>query len=235
MSGRGPRGPVRRAPRSPRRHWRAGSLLALLIAVTACGDASSGGATSAASSAGRTAAGVPWSPDPASRTAALPRPWTRLGVGTPADPARVAAWDFDVDTLGHGLPVGRGSVAQGATLYAAKCGMCHGAKGEGMPPAYPALVGRAPRQGFDFAADPRLVRTIGNYWPHATTLYDYIQRAMPYTAPGSLTADETYALTAWLLAANEIVPPDAVLDSAALVRVKMPAAGRFVDDDRGRR
>jgi cytochrome c len=181
------------------------------------------------------ASGVPWSPDPAARSAALPRDWQRLGVGAPADSARVAAWDFDVDTLGHGLPDGRGTVADGAVLYAAKCAMCHGAKGEGMPPAFPALVGREPRGRFDFASDPTMVRTVGNYWPHATTLYDYIQRAMPYTAPGSLTPDETYALTAWVLAANEILPPDAALDAAALRRVRMPAAGKFVNDNRGSR
>ena len=205
---------------------------AMLVAglLVACGGASD--AANARRSPGRN--GVPWSADPASRSATLPRDWQRLGVGRPADPARVAAWDFDVDTLGHGLPPGRGTAAEGAALYAAKCAMCHGVKGEGMPPAYPALVGREPRAGFGFASDPTIIRTVGNYWPHATTLYDYIQRAMPYFAPGSLTPAETYALTAWVLAANEIVPADAVLDSAALTRVKMPAAGRFVDDDRGR-
>lgn len=177
---------------------------------------------------------VPWSPDPAARRATLPATWTRLGVGTPADPARIAAWDFDVDTTGHGLPRGRGSVAEGGALYAAKCAMCHGVRGEGVLPAYPRLVDTTAARTFDFARDAGIVRTVGNYWPHATTLYDYIQRAMPYTAPGSLTADETYALTAWILAANGLVAPDATLDSAALVRVRMPGAGRFVDDDRGR-
>lgn len=217
------------------------ALVAALAGLAACGGDRGGDRGSdrnAGAAGGATAgvrAGVPWSADPASRTASLPRRRERLGVGTPADPARVLAWDFDVDTLGHGLPAGRGSVAQGVALYAAKCAMCHGAKGEGLPPAFPAIVGREPRQGFGFAADPALVRTVGNYWPYATTLYDYIQRAMPYTAPGSLTPDETYALTAWVLAANDILPRDAVLDSASLLRVKMPAAGRFVDDDRGRR
>lgn len=182
----------------------------------------------------RPASGVPWSPDPAARRATLPASWTRLGVGTPADPARIAAWDFDVDTTGHGLPPGRGSVAQGEALYAAKCAMCHGARGEGALPAYPRLVDTTWARTFEFARDPAVIRTVGNYWSHATTLYDYIQRAMPYTAPGSLTADETYALTAWVLAANGLVPPDATLDATTLRQVKMPGAGRFVDDDRGR-
>lgn len=194
---------------------------ALGVAVaTGCGDA--------------TPRGVPWSADPAARRAALPNDRPRLGIGTPADPARIAAWDLDVDTLGHGLPPGRGTVAEGGAVYAAKCAACHGARGEGLPPAYPKLVGREPRNGFGFASDPGLARTVGNYWPYATTLYDYVRRAMPYNAPGTLTADETYALTAWLLAANEILPVDAALDSASLMRVRMPAAGRFVDDARGR-
>lgn len=167
-------------------------------------------------------------------SAAATRGHTRLGVGTPVDSARLAAWDIDVDTLGHGLPEGRGSVADGAVLYAAKCAMCHGAKGEGMAPAYPKLVGREPREGFPFWRDPKHEKTVGNYWPYATSLWEYVRRAMPYTAPGSLTADETYALTAWMLAANEILPPDAVLDRAGLLAVKMPAHGRFVPDERGR-
>lgn len=156
----------------------------------------------------------------------------RVGVGTPADSATLARWDFDIDTLGHGLPAGRGTVAEGAAIWAAKCASCHGANGEGVPPAYPRIVGREPRAGFGFAKDPTLVRTVGNYWPYATSLYDYIQRAMPYTAPGSLTANETYAVTAWVLSANDILPADATLDADALRRVRMPAAGRFVDDNR---
>jgi len=154
------------------------------------------------------------------------------GIGRPATAAEVAAVDLDAHPDGHGLPPGRGSVAAGAALYAARCAMCHGARGEGMPPAYPTLVGREPRTGFPFADDVRHVKTIGNYWPQAVTLFDYLRRAMPYTAPGSLTADESYALTAYLLAANEVLPMTAVLDSASLRAVQMPARDRFVPDDR---
>ncbi len=175
---------------------------------------------------------VPASRDPAAATAALPATWARLGVGRPVDAARLAAWDVDVDTLGAGLPRGRGTVVEGARLYAAKCAACHGSTGEGLPPVYPRLVGRVPRDGFGFAADPSLERTIGSYWPYATTLYDYIRRAMPYGAPGTLSADETYAVTAHLLAANGIIAADASLDSASLVAVRMPAHGRFVADAR---
>jgi cytochrome c len=101
-----------------------------------------------------------------------------------------------------------------------------------MAPVFPALIGREPREGFPFASDRKLVRTIGNYWPYATTLVDYIRRAMPLTQPGSLGSDEVYSLTAFLLAANGILPETATLDSASLMAVRMPARDRFVRDDR---
>jgi cytochrome c len=101
-----------------------------------------------------------------------------------------------------------------------------------MAPANPRLVGRDPREGFPFGREPRLEKTIGNYWPHATTLFDYVRRAMPFATPGSLTVDEVYAVTAWLLAQNEIIPPDATLDAASLRQVRMPSRARFVRDDR---
>jgi cytochrome c len=116
-------------------------------------------------------------------------------------------------------------------VFGAKCASCHGVRGEGMPPN-PRLVGREPREGFPFGRDGKYVKTIGNYWPYATTLFDYVRRAMPLTAPGSLTNDEVYAVTAWLLAQNEVIRGDAVLDAAALRDVKMPARDRFVPDDR---
>jgi cytochrome c len=141
--------------------------------------------------------------------------------------------DIDVGTDGEGLPAGKGSAANGAELYKAKCSMCHGPKGEGMGNVYPALIGPSPAGGFEaFARDPGLPRTVGNYWSHATTLYDYVRRAMPLTAPGSLTNDEVYALAAYLLAENEVIPRDATLDSTSLMAVKMPARDRFVPDDR---
>jgi len=157
----------------------------------------------------------------------------RYGLGRAASAAEIAARDIDAAPAGHGLPPGRGSATEGAALFQQKCSMCHGPKGEGMPPAYPTLVGRDPRgEGFPFDKDWRITRTIGNYWPYATTVFDYVRRAMPHSAPGSLTNDEVYALTAWLLAANQVIPADAVLDSAALVKVKMPYHDRFVKDDR---
>jgi mono/diheme cytochrome c family protein len=155
------------------------------------------------------------------------------GLGRVATPEEVAAVDVDVGPDGAGLPRGSGSVAQGAVIFAAKCASCHGPRGEGMPPAYPAIVGRDPKgENFAFDSDWKITRTIGNYWPHATTVFDYVRRAMPHAAPGSLTNDEVYAVTAWLLASNQVIASDATLDSASLVAVKMPYASRFVRDDR---
>jgi cytochrome c len=94
------------------------------------------------------------------------------------------------------------------------------------------LVRREPREGFNFGNDPKLVRTIGNYWPEATTLFDYIKRTMPLSAPGSLSDSDVYSLTAHLLAANEILPAGASLDSASLMAVTMPAKDKFVPDNR---
>ncbi len=170
---------------------------------------------------------------------AAPLPPARFGVGHPATPAEIAAWDVDVAPDGHGLPPGSGTPTQGAVVFAAKCAACHGPAGEGQvgtPPAgqaaAPKLVGRDPRDGFPFGQDPKFVKTVGNYWPYATTVFDYVRRTMPPTAPGSLTNNEVYAVVAFLLAQNEIVDRNAVMDSAALAAVKMPARDRFVPDDR---
>jgi S-disulfanyl-L-cysteine oxidoreductase SoxD len=146
-------------------------------------------------------------------------------LGRPATAAAIAAWDIDVDALGRGLPPGQGSVAQGAALYAEKCAACHGANGEGKPAD--ALVG-----GAGTLASPKPSKTVGSFWPYATTLYDFINRAMPYTAPQSLKPSEVYALTAWVLHRNGIVPADAVLDGGNLAQVQMPNRAGFARDPR---
>ena len=157
----------------------------------------------------------------------------RYGLGSSARPADIAKMDTDISSDGAELPAGKGTVAEGAALYTAQCAMCHGVNGEGMAPAFPQLSGRDPKaEGFNFSSDPRLPRTIGNYWSHATTLFDYIKRAMPHVAPGSLTDDQVYALSAYLLAKDSIIADDATLDAASLRAVKMPYADRFVPDDR---
>lgn len=170
---------------------------------------------------------------PASASMAGGEPTRHYGLGRAATPAEVAARDVDVGPDGEGLPPGSGTVQQGATVFQQKCSMCHGPKGQGMLPAFPALIGRDPKaEGFAFAMDPKLTKTIGNYWPHATTVFDYVRRAMPLLQPGSLTNDEVYSLTAFLLASNQVVPMSTTLDSALLTQVKMPYAGKFVPDNR---
>jgi len=160
-------------------------------------------------------------------------PAKHYGLGRAATTAEVAALNIDVGPDGEGLPAGSGSAAKGAELFQAKCAMCHGPKGQGMPPAFPQLIGRDPKaEGFTFASDFKLAHTIGNYWPDATTVFDYVRRAMPLLQPGSLTNDEVYALTAFLLASNEVIPMTATLDSASLMQVKMPYRDRFVPDNR---
>ena len=155
------------------------------------------------------------------------------GVGRPATAQEIAARDIDVGPDGVGLPAGSGTTVQGEAIFAQKCASCHGARGEGKMPLYPRLIGRDPAaEGFVFARQPGAARTIGNYWPYATTVFDYIRRAMPQTAPGSLNNDEVYALTAYLLAANEVIPMGSSIDSSSLRAVRMPYASRFVPDNR---
>ena len=163
-------------------------------------------------------AAVPWAaagqpPDPA---AVSP-----LGLGRPATADEIAALDIDVRPDGTGLPLGGGTAADGARVWGRACRTCHGLQGEGGIAA--PVVGRDP------AARPP---TVGNYWPYATTLYDYIHRAMPRNAPGTLSPDEVYGLVAWILARNDIVDDEAVMNAATLPEVVMPARDRFDPDDR---
>lgn len=154
----------------------------------------------------------------------------RFGLGTPATPEQIRALDIDVMPDGRGLPEGRGSVDEGAATYAVKCAGCHGAKGEGG--SAERLVGRNDGDSFEFATNPKLIRTVGSYWPYATTLFDYTARAMPFQRPGTLTPGETYGLVAYLLHLNGILPETAVMDRESLPKVVMPARGKFVPDNR---
>ena len=167
------------------------------------------------------------SPDGA---ASADRP-SRYGLGRTPSAADIAAIDIDANASGVGLPAGQGTAAAGAAVYMQKCAACHGAKGEGIE-KNPRLIGREPPPGFVFAADAKAPKTIGNYWPYATTLYDYMHRTMPFTAPGSLTPDETYSLVAFLLSENGIIPATTTLDAKTLAAVKMPARPHFVTDNR---
>ncbi len=156
---------------------------------------------------------------------------SRFGLGRAATPAEITAWDVDVMPDGTGLPEGSGTASAGAVLFAARCAGCHGRTGKEGP--NDILVGGA-TQGFPFASDPRLPHTIGNYWPYATTVFDYIRRAMPPSAPGSLSNDDVYNLTAFLLHANNLIAADAVIDRQTLPKVVMPARSHFVVDQRKR-
>ncbi|WP_447974447.1 c-type cytochrome [Nitrospira sp. Kam-Ns4a] len=157
--------------------------------------------------------------------AAPPEAQPPLGLGRPATGAEVRAWDIDIAPTGEGLPPGRGTVHAGARIFAARCAACHGPTGTEGP--RDRLVG-----GQGTLASEAPLKTIGSYWPYATTLFDYIRRAMPYNAPQSLTPDEVYALVAWILHRNGIIPEDAVMDPTTLPAVRMPNRDGFVPDPR---
>jgi len=174
---------------------------------------------------------LPASAAPAAIVSDQPVPAGPFGLGRKPTAAEVASWNISVNPEGRNLPPGRGTYAEGKQVYAEKCAVCHGQAAEGTPPLYPALVGREPAD-FSFDDDFKKQHTIGNYWPYATTLYDYINRAMPLTAPGSLTPPQLYALVAYLLTANGVITENAVMDAKTLPAVRMPARDRFVVDDR---
>jgi len=141
-------------------------------------------------------------------------------LGVPASAADIAAMDVSIGPDGAGLPPGSGTSKQGAEEFASKCIMCHGP--DGANGVNDRLVGG---QGTLKSATP--VKTIGSYWPYATTVFDYVRRAMPYPAPHSLTDAEVYAVTAYLLHLNGIIGPDDVMDASSLPKVKMPNRGGF--------
>jgi S-disulfanyl-L-cysteine oxidoreductase SoxD len=154
-----------------------------------------------------------------------------FGFGRRAAPQEIAALDLSIRPDGKGLPAGSGRVSAGWEIYKIKCAACHGRTGVEGP--YSRLVGpmgdttRARTPG-----DTSRAKTIGNYWPYATTLFDYTRRAMPYNAPGSLSAEEVYHLTAFLLHANKIIDSNTVIDSKSLPGIVMPARQLYVPDDR---
>ncbi|TWR24731.1 c-type cytochrome [Mucilaginibacter pallidiroseus] len=151
-----------------------------------------------------------------------------FGYGKTASKADIIAKDIDVRPDGVGLPKGAGRIDTGALIFAEKCAMCHGVggklvKGQKLPA--PALVS-------DTNFVKRKGNTVGNYWPYATTLFDYVRRSMPYNAPGSLTNQEVYDITAYLLYANGVIKKGATINAQTLPKVVMPARKYFVNDDR---
>lgn len=151
----------------------------------------------------------------------------KLGLGREATPAEIAGWDIDVRPDGQGLPQGKGTAAQGEGLFQERCSPCHGDFGEGRD-KWPVLAG-----GQGTLKDDRPDKTIGSYWPYASTIMDYIRHAMPFGNAQSLTPDEAYAITAYLLQLNDVIKdPNFVLDQNSFKTIKMPNAGGFYDDDR---
>lgn len=147
-----------------------------------------------------------------------------FGYGKVATKEDIAALDIDIRPDGKGLPPGSGTAALGEVIYTNKCASCHGVDGKEIKgiklPGPPLVTGKGK------------AKTIGNYWPYATTLFDYVRRAMPYNAPGSLTNDEVYSLSAWLLSANKVIKPTEVMSARTLAKVMMPAQKLFIVDDR---
>jgi S-disulfanyl-L-cysteine oxidoreductase SoxD len=149
----------------------------------------------------------------------------RYSIGRAATPAEIAGWNIDIGRDGSNLPPGSGNVERGRVVFSEQCAACHG--GEGQGGVGDRLVGG---QGTLATAKP--VRTVGSYWHYAPTLFDYIRRAMPQNAPQSLSNDDVYAVSAYILHLNGLVPADAVLDAKTLAAIQMPNRDEFVADPR---
>jgi S-disulfanyl-L-cysteine oxidoreductase SoxD len=157
--------------------------------------------------------------------AALAAPPGHYGYGAPATADQIAGWDIDARPDGVGLPPGSGSAEKGANVYAEQCTPCHGTFGEGEG-RYPKLAG-----GEGTLTGERPEPSVGSYWPFAVTLFDYINRAMPFQAPHSLSSDDVYALTAYVLHINNIVANNFIADRDSLPKVKMPNHDNFIWQD----
>jgi mono/diheme cytochrome c family protein len=196
--------------------------VAIAIAKPVVSPVASPGASPAASP------GVAASPSPVVLATRRPAPQPvvagTFGFGRPATADEVKKIDIDVRPDGVGLPAGSGTAAQGRQVFAQKCAVCHGASGEGTVTG-PRLIDATP---FKTGVTPA---TVGNYWPYATTVFDYINRAMPFDKPGSLTADEVYALTAFLLSENKVIAEADAMTAQSLPGVKMPNAAGFTSPD----
>ncbi len=152
---------------------------------------------------------------------------SKLGLGRPALPEEIKAWDTDVRPDGKGLPPGKGTVKQGDVIFQAQCASCHGEFGEGAG-RWPVLAGGAGTLKAD-----RPDKTIGSFWPDLSTAFDYIKRAMPYGNARSLSDDEVYAVVAYLLSMNDIVKDENFeLSDKNFTSIKMPNAAAFFEDDR---
>jgi cytochrome c len=174
--------------------------------------------TSVVQEPARPTATQPEAGDPAS--APSPPAEGLFGFGQAADDELVAEWDIDIPPDGSGLPDGSGTAGEGAEVYAAECAACHGETGRegGLGPVLVSEPG---------PWEPGMPRTIGSYWPYATTVYDYVHRAMPFDHPGSLDPDQVYAVTAYLLAENGVIAEDQEMNAETLPQVEMPNQPNF--------
>ena len=160
------------------------------------------------------------------------------GVGRVPTAEEVKAWDLTIPPSGQGLPPGSGTAALGKPIFEGRCASCHGDRGES--PKYRVITGgrrtltaaELPKEGVDWLLGGAPVLTIGSFWQYATTLWGYIRRAQPFDQPGSLTAEEVYAVTAYLLYVNGIVGEHDVIDARTLPAVRMPNRDGFVPDQR---
>src|ERR1700687_376498 len=138
----------------------------------------------------------------------------------------IKAWDISIPPDGKGLPEGKGSAVEGKALYESRCQKCHGAKGEGGDYEHPIAAGKHPLK------TPKPIKSVGSFWPYATTVWDYINRSMPFDQPGLLKPAEVYAVVAYILNLNGIIGNDGVMDAKSLPKVKMPNRDGFVADPR---
>jgi S-disulfanyl-L-cysteine oxidoreductase SoxD len=147
------------------------------------------------------------------------------GIGRTATDAEIAGWNIDIGRNGENLPPGNGTVAHGKEIFAEQCAACHGDKGQGG-------VGERLVGGQGTIATPKPIKTVGSFWPYAPTLFDYIRRAMPQNAPQSLSIEDVYAVSAYILNMNGLLPADATLDAKTLSAIKMPNREMFTGDPR---
>ena len=147
------------------------------------------------------------------------------GIGRMATDAEIAGWNIDIGRNGENLPPGSGTVAHGKEIFAEQCAACHGDKGQGG-------VGERLVGGQGTIATPKPIKTVGSFWPYAPTLFDYIRRAMPQNAPQSLSNEDVYAVSAYILNMNGLLPADATLDAKTLSAIKMPNRDMFTGDPR---
>ena len=198
--------------------------LSLLAAVTAGALAAWGCAGTGGGMAAKSSTGIPLGASGPHPVQPLP---DRPRFGQAISEADLAAWNIDIRTSdGHGLPAGRGSVAEGMQIYAAKCAACHGADAKGGP-VYGTMVG-----GIGSFTTGVRVLTPGSMYPYAPILFDYIRRSMPMDRPQTLTSNEVYAVSAYLLNLNGLVSADAVMDAQSMPKVQMPNRNGFILDDR---